>query len=320
MVFADALDFVLPRFSRQVWTSEAARDEWQPRIDKIRAALDDLTLESVSSGLRACGLMQVHRAELDPLTGRSARRGLAVVPLEHAASPKNSASVTALDALQALVCGPMPAGTKTVMVVRSAVVESVGDWWGGGSSAELATRLGYPPCCRQFLGQMVDDRRLDATWSVACNSDRAADDPSLISIGATPETNTLWAPLSIRAVPHVPCSFSCAASFIAGQQTIDLARAQGYEAEIEWMKQILSWPVSWSALHGIAETKTPMLKMVARTDATAAKYTLDWRGTPAPDSAATGLSFPHMPPRRLKVSDSRSFQRGLANTEGTSSR
>jgi hypothetical protein len=55
--------------------------------------------------------------------------------------------------------------------------------------------------------------------------------------------------------------------------------------------------------------------MVTRTDATAAKYTVDWHGAPASDSATPGLSFPHMPPRRLKVSDSRSFQRGLANTD-----
>jgi hypothetical protein len=315
MLFDDALDFVLPRFCRHVWTSESARDEWEPRIDKIRAALQDLTLESVNRGVRAAGLMQVRDGELDPLAGRCADRGLAVVSIKHAPSPKNSASVTALIAMQALLCGPMPAGTETVMVVRSAATETIDGWWGDAVSAELATRLGYPPCCLHFLREMVDERRLDATWSVANNSDSEAHNPSHISIRATPETNVLWAPLGVTPVPHVPCTFGCAASRHVGQQIIDLARARGYDAEIGWMKQMLSWPVSWSALHGIAETKTPILKMLTRTDATAAKYTLDWRGNPAPDSAATGLSFPHIPPRRLKVTDSRSFQRGLTNTD-----
>jgi hypothetical protein len=318
MIVDDALDFVLPRFSRHVWTSGAARDEWEPRMDKIRAALDDLTLESVSQDVRASGLIQVRDGELEPLASRCADRGLTVVPLERAPSPKSTASVTAADALQALVCGPMPAGTETVLVGRSATAESVSAWWDSGAHAEAATSLGYPLCCRRFLGELVDHQRLDPTWSVANNSDQEANDLSHISIRAEPESNVLWAPLGFTPIPHIPCNFGCAASRQVGQQITDLARSQGYEAEIGWMHQILSWPVSWSALHGIAETKTPILKMVTRTDATAGKYTLDWHGTPAPESAATGLTFPHMPPRRLKVSDSRSFQRGLANTDITS--
>ena len=315
MIVEEALDFVLPRFSRHVWTSGAAREEWEPRMDKLRAALQDLTLESVSQGVRASGLIQVRDGELEPLASRCADRGLTMVPLERAPSPKSTTSVTAADALQALVCGPMPAGTETVLVGRSATAESVSAWWDSGAHAEAATSLGYPLCCGRFLGELVDNGRLDATWSVAYNSDREANIPSHIGIRAEPETNVLWAPLGIVPVPHIPCDFGCGASRQVGQQITDLARVRGYEAEVSWMHQILSWPASWSALHGIAEIKTPILKMVTRTDATAAKYTVDWRGAPAPDSATPGLSFPHMPPRRLKVSDSRSFQRGLANTD-----
>jgi len=315
MIVDDALDFVLPRFSRHVWTSAAARDEWVPRMDKIRAALLDLTLESVSQGMRAIGLIQIRDGELEPLAGRCADRGLIAVPLERTPSPRSTASVTAADALQALVCGSMPAGTETVLLGRSAVAESVSAWWDSGAHAEAATSLGYPLCCSRFLGELVDNRRLDATWSVAYNSDHEANSASHIGVRAEPETNVLWSPLGFTPVPHIPCDFGCADSRQVGQQITDLARARGYEAEISWMRQILSWPVSWSALHGIAEIKTPILKMVTRADATAAKYTVDWRGTPAPTSATPGLSFPHMPPRRLKVSDSRSFQRGLANTD-----
>jgi len=213
------------------------------------------------------------------------------------------------------VCGPMPAGTETVLVGRSATAESVSAWWDSGAHAEAATSLGYPLCCGRFLGELVDNRRLDATWWVAYKSDHEANTLSHIGIHAESEINVLWAPLGFTPVPHIPCNFGCAASRQVGQRITDLGRARGYEAEISWMRQILSWPVSWSALHGIAEIKTPILKMVTRADATAAKYTVDWRGTPAPDSATPGLSFPHMPPRRLKVSDSRSFQRGLANTD-----
>jgi hypothetical protein len=315
LIFDDALDFVLPRFSRHAWTSDVARDQWEPRMEAIRAALQDLTLESVSRGMRDCGLIQVRDDELDTLVSRCADGGLAVLPLEHAASPKSIASVTATNALQSLVGGPLPSGMATAVVGRSAEVETVAAAWERGACADVATLLGYPLCCGRFLAELVDERRLDATWSMAHNSDQAPNDLSHFSIGVEPETNLLWAPLGITPVPHVPCSFGCAASRQVGQQITDLARATGHEAEIRWMHQILSWPVSWSALHGIAETKTPILKMVTRTDATAAKHALDFHGAEVPDSATPGLSFPHRPPRRLKISDSRSFQRGLANTD-----
>ncbi len=318
MVVDDALDFVLPGFSRHVWTSGTARDEWKPRMDAIRAALQDITLESVSCGMRDCGVIRVQDGELDALASRCADRGLAVAPVERAASPKSTASVTTRYALQTLMCGP-PSGATAVVAGSLVSIESLVSAWDLGACAEVATLLGYPVCCCRSLVELIGERRLDATWSVAQNSNPSANDQSYISISAGPETNLLWAPLGITPLPHVPCNFGCTASQHVGRTLVDLARAKGYEAEIGAMQQILSWPVQWSALHGIAETKTPILKMVARTDATAAKYTLDWQGANQPESAAPGLTFPHQPPRRLKISESRSFARGLANTDGASS-
>ena len=31
--------------------------------------------------------------------------------------------------------------------------------------------------------------------------------------------------------------------------------------------EILSWPVEWSVLHGIAEIKTPIFRVISRSDA-----------------------------------------------------
>jgi hypothetical protein len=316
MVIDGALDFVLPGFSRHTWTSGTARDEWEPRMDRIRPALQDLIVESVNRGRRPCGVVRARHSELDALARRCAGRGMAVAPIEPAPSPKSTAAVTANYALETLVCGPMPTGTATAVVGRSADLEALAALWGGGACAEVATLLGYPSCCREFLAGLVDEHRLDATWSVAHNSDTSTNDRSYVAIRAQHETNLLWAPMSITLLPHIPCQFGCAASLEVGRELVDLARVIGYDAEIGWVQQILSWPVQWSALHGIGETKTPILKMATRTDATAAKHTLDWQGAGGPESGTPGLSFPHRPPRRLKISDSRSFARGLANTDG----
>ena len=42
--------------------------------------------------------------------------------------------------------------------------------------------------------------------------------------------------------------------------------------------QVLSWPIEWSALHGIAELKTPILRASVTTDVTHYKYMVFYPG------------------------------------------
>jgi SAM-dependent methyltransferase len=90
-----------------------------------------------------------------------------------------------------------------------------------------------------------------------------------------------------------------------------LGREIGYRTEMDWIEEILSWPVSWSALHGIAEVKTPILKASTRSDATAREFVVRRHGHRTPAEAATGLRFPFRSPERTGVTHSMSFQRGL---------
>jgi hypothetical protein len=85
--------------------------------------------------------------------------------------------------------------------------------------------------------------------------------------------------------------------------------------EMEWLEDILSWPAEWSALHGIAELKTPILKMTTRAEATAWKDVVRWNGSRYPDEGARGVNFPYQAPNRCVVSSSRGFERGLRHIE-----
>jgi hypothetical protein len=68
----------------------------------------------------------------------------------------------------------------------------------------------------------------------------------------------------------------------------------------------MQWPVEWSALHGIAEIKTPIVKLSTRTDATPEKLILRYHGERYPQEGAHGVRFPYAVPagmaaRGLKV-------------------
>jgi hypothetical protein len=62
------------------------------------------------------------------------------------------------------------------------------------------------------------------------------------------------------------------------------------------MAEILNWPVEWTALHGIGEIRTPILRACFATDATADKLTVQWEGTRYPEEGATGIAFPYRKP------------------------
>ena len=64
--------------------------------------------------------------------------------------------------------------------------------------------------------------------------------------------------MGARAVSHLPCRFDCEKTVALGQQLIEVGRKAGYERAMDWLLDVLSWPVEWSALHGIAELKTPV--------------------------------------------------------------
>jgi hypothetical protein len=94
-------------------------------------------------------------------------------------------------------------------------------------------------------------------------------------------------------------------------QLLDVGRNNGFEQEMDWMLDILDWPVEWTAMHGVAEIKTPVLKVSTRTDATSCKYTVRYRGTTTPPEAARGLRFPFLTTSAPVLTESEAFRRGL---------
>jgi hypothetical protein len=135
-----------------------------------------------------------------------------------------------------------------------------------------------------------------------------------IEIIGEPLANILWRWVGVRAVPHLPCRFNCALTVALGERLLEFGTRAGFESEMDHIRQILSWPLEWSALHGIAEVKTPVLKVSTRTDATARKYIVRWCGTSYPDEGARGLGFPYRTPKRVPLTRSPRYQRGLDHT------
>jgi hypothetical protein len=145
-------------------------------------------------------------------------------------------------------------------------------------------------------------------WAVAFHSSERDSDQRRLEVDGRWETNIFWRYLGVKALAHIPCSFDCAASLGLARQFADVGKKSGFAEEVEWASQILRWPLEWSMLHGIAEMKSPILKVCTNAGASSSKHTIRWRGDLYPEDGAQGVSFPF---RRPTFSTSNRFVEGL---------
>jgi SAM-dependent methyltransferase len=289
----DRLPFVLPDFTRHSWVSDSARLTWEPRLERIRRAWLDVEWLSIVDEVRGCALLGVPQDALSTaIAGWSAHH---------------------LSAIGLSMTEPHTHPGVTFAVVGSLEnVTRARDAWTAHANQTLGRLLGYPECCRAFFERVwVGERSIDTTWAMAANTLPPKAAVVVLEPNETSLPNVLWRWLGVRAVPHLPCRFDCSESALFGQRLLGVGERAGYVDEVKWIREILSWPVEWSALHGIAEVKTPILKISTRTDATASKHVVRWTGTAYPREGATGLRFPYRAPAGRVMTQGLSFQRGL---------
>jgi hypothetical protein len=302
------LDFTLPDFTRLIWVNERALNVWEPRINQIARVWWEIEWLSVALGIRSCCLIPVRPEELVSQTEKWIEHNFEAVPLQLQQFPLFSyANTSGLAKLGKPVDSWMIVGTfKKVSDLQQA--------FEANDTQQIGRLLGIPSCCIKFFQKTrIAQNLLDTTWSMAANSTTSSDEDRSLTVIGPPEANILWQSLNIRAVPHLPCSFECKESVELGKKLIKIGREAGYEAEMDWLLDILSWPVEWSALHGIAEIKTPILKISTRTDATPIKYVIRREGEAVPLEGAKGLNFPYHIIRKPFVTKSSESQRGLDN-------
>lgn len=300
------LGFWLPDFTRISWVSDAAEAAWAPRLARIDRAWKEVEWLSVQAGLRPCAVRHVQPEEFVEEGHRGARAGLGGLPVAIEAA-RDGYTTTAV---RARLGDPY---VFRVVVGSPKAVAAFGDAFAASDDREIGRLLGFPPCCHAFFKEVwVDQGLVDTTWPMAANAVMPADGDRSIQVDGPWEANILWRWMGVRAVPHLPCSFRCQASVALAKGLMQVGTGSGYAEEMGWISEILSWPAEWSALHGIAEIKTPILRVSARTDATAVKYTVQRVAPEAayPDDGATGVRFPY---RQAPVSftASENFRRGL---------
>jgi Putative heavy-metal chelation len=153
-----------------------------------------------------------------------------------------------------------------------------------------------PACCSAFQEEVRESWAGDTTLPQALRTAGAEVLDHTVRLPSPGLLNTLWAPLGIRLLPYDPCSMHCEPSQGLAETVIIGARTRGFAKEMDALEDVLSWPVEWSALHGVAEIKTPILKISTSTVATAETYRVQLLSDRQPPHALPGLRFPYGAP------------------------
>ena len=319
------LGVVLPEWTRTMWSSEEAKAAWQPRIDAINGAWTLIERWSVVEGTRGSCLTFAEPEDLPEVTQWAAKNGLVVLPMAQVGS-LGCYSATP----QAVTAGER--WQYRIALTRPEFVDAWLEAWNTGRDAsndeEIGKLLGFPECCRAFFRRIwVDEKFLDTTWPMAVNSGYSLGDDldRLLEVGGVREVkipelpieaNILLRWLGVRLVTHLPCAFNCKETIERAKVFEQVGRDHGFGDAMGWTREMLAWPLEWSALHGIAEIKTPVLKISSRTDMTAQKYVVQKWGSGYPDEGAIGLRFPYKTkPDQVQLTKTPAFARAFANMD-----
>jgi hypothetical protein len=284
----------LPDFTRWIWLSPEAQAVWELRIAAIARAWAQVEATSVIAGVRDSLLTFPSVEHLPRAVQEAADRGLLLLPLALEGS-----DITTYSAAAAPYTPGKP-GKYRAVVTRP---EFAGRWlmaYRENDETAIGKLLGYPPCCTEFYRRVwVQEGRVDTTEAMAVAG----------TVGP-PEANILLRWLSVRLVPHLPCSFNCAQTVQFGREFERLWDEMGFTQELDWAREMLSWPIEWSALHGVAEIRTPILTIMTRTDWTPEERIVRRVGSTYPAEGASGLKFPYRIVRD-KATGSPSFKRSV---------
>jgi hypothetical protein len=265
------LNYRPEEFTRLSWATAEAEVVWEPRIRRINACVEQLEWASILEGVRACALRFVHPNELQALSAKVEAHGLTVVTLEETAVVNGYVSARrtprAGEPFDYWCAIGRPSDVQLIQAAHFSHDE-----------ATIGHLLGYPTCCTEFFNRVwIEEGFIDTTWPMARNTaGKRSITSTHVEIAEASRCNVLLRWIGPRIVFHLPCSFDCQSTIKLADRFTEIARSAGFHQEMDWLEEMLRWPVEWASLHGLAEIRTPVGTISTSTDATAERYRVSY--------------------------------------------
>ncbi len=272
--------FRMPPFVRHAFVGEAQRAVWAPRMAAVRSASGRVGVLAAVRQLVPVSVVSVVPADVLAIHNLAAGYGLHALLLPRAPHERR----------ERLAIGGEEAIAAYRQALETAVADAASDLAESGALAELR---GIPACCRRAHEGQRRAGRTDPVWQ-AVSGGRPG---SLADLECPPMLNPLLRQLGINLLGYVPCSFTCEECWTLAAAWLALGREGGLTQDMDWLVSMLAWPMEWTALHGVAEVKTGILRVAYATHYTSGRVTIRYPGRALPPDAARGLSFAYRDPK-----------------------
>ena len=258
---ADRLNFRIPEFVRVAWVSAEAQKVWEPIIQRsfnFFSYLERFDRNSIVS----------------------------VKPEELVNNPSKPVPLYQANIAKFYQAGGTDFDPKLPWEYWCAIgpnSEQLAEAYAKSDWITVGRLLDYPECCIRFFQKYwVEEGWFDTTY------------PMGKGLPLSSANNILLRWIGVRLVSHLPCSFNCFETMRIGDRNIQLARQLQCNEEVDHLIEMLSWPVEWTSLHGIAIITTPIFKIITASDALPFKASFKLEGIAYPKEAGSGLAFPFL--------------------------
>ncbi|MEK9767585.1 MAG: hypothetical protein VW683_01580 [Betaproteobacteria bacterium] len=307
---------------RDIWVSQEVKTNWQPILQNLCNKANQVEVTSVYERVKMSFLGYESPSGFPALEEKAKRHGLVIVKLQDYEMNPDQSYFSA--GISNELTGKYPVKTRYALTTpeleEAWIAAYVRPYDYGLSSVEanriIGELLSYPDCCIDFFNDVwIRGQYIDTTWQQAVNTIGEdymnwENEDRVVQVNQNPYTTQLGRWYGCRIAYHLPCKFDCKPSIALGKQMESVWRSLGWGDDFDMLHEVLSWPMEWSALHGIAEIKTPIHKISTRTDSTFEKYTVQGIGERYPEDGAKGIMFPYKK-GPAKIYTHRSFKESI---------
>lgn len=251
--------------TRIAWWNEELHSLWEPRIKAVRKAYNDTELATVITGMRRVFVYHVPSSNFEQSYEFLRKNGLVYFPTNRSGIYQGFSHRSHQ---------PVKEGEPYMLYGAAVKVDDVeaGELFVQASSDgftdhdAIGELLGYPKCCRDFFTTTWGKETIDPMYESALNTVGVSND-DVLSVECHPYCNNMLRYFGIRITPHLTCSMQCEETIKWGEEWIEIMRQIDDEAA-EWAIELLSMPMTWDCLKGVAIIDTPIFRGVTNSDGT----------------------------------------------------
>jgi hypothetical protein len=282
----------LPAFNRIQWASKEIKEKYEPMLKTAKQFFHDLEKLSVEHKLRKATTAHVYPEHLMFYQQQLLKRGLVYVPIQKVGWSDGVASYhpKVEEGKPWTYYGAVSYDIKHAIEFANASEEE-----SHVDHTVLGKLLGYPTCCTEYFLDRFNQGFIDNVWDAAMATDekhiRVKDDNLIVLKDLPWEANFVMRSMSIGALFHLSCSFTCSDTLAFARSWYDLGKELNIPGREE-VEMFLRMPIEWDCYKGIAYIKTPLFKAAINSNMSSERYVVRLEGTYYPKEAPNSNQFP----------------------------